>query len=126
MKKEEASEADSSGVGSYLAELRQSRGYSLRQVEEKTKRAVSNAYLSQLEHGKVKQPSPNVLYSLATAYDVEYDTLMSKAGYASFSSRDITSHEHTTSPSPFGDLTEEEERELSSYLEFLRSKSRKK
>jgi hypothetical protein len=41
------------------------RGPSLREVEEVTGKAVSNAYLGQLAHGKIKRPSPNVLHSLA-------------------------------------------------------------
>jgi transcriptional regulator with XRE-family HTH domain len=46
-----------------------------------TGKAVSNAYLSQLEHGKIKRPSPNVLHSLAEVYAVPYEALMEKAGY---------------------------------------------
>ena len=53
----------------------------LRQVEEATNREVSNAYLSQLENGKIKKPSPNILHALSTVYEISYDGLMEKAGY---------------------------------------------
>ncbi|MHC4710377.1 MAG: helix-turn-helix domain-containing protein [Planctomycetota bacterium] len=64
-----------------MADLRVAKGLSLRQVEEATGNAVSNAYLSQLEKGKIQKPSPNVLHSLAAVYAVPYEALMEKAGY---------------------------------------------
>src|SRR2546425_8968864 len=60
-----AVDARPSELGALLADLRTAKGLSLRQVEEATDRAVSNAYLSQLENGKIQKPSPNVLHSLA-------------------------------------------------------------
>jgi transcriptional regulator with XRE-family HTH domain len=68
-------------LGVVLADLRKAKGVSLRDVQEATNQAVSNAYLSQLEHQKIKKPSPNVLHSLAEVYGVPYETLMEKAGY---------------------------------------------
>lgn len=64
-----------------LRRLRELRDWSLRQVEERTDGKVSNSYLSQLESGIVKEPSPNVLYALAKAYGVPYSSFMSLAGY---------------------------------------------
>jgi len=70
-----------SELGALLADLRTAKGFSLREVEEASGKAVSNAYLSQLENGKIKKPSPNVLHSLAEVYVVPYEALMEKAGY---------------------------------------------
>src|SRR5258706_8523706 len=70
-----------SDLGRLLADLRMAKGLSLRRVEEVTRNRVSNAYLSQLEKGKIHKPSPNVLHSLAAVYAVPYETLMEKAGY---------------------------------------------
>jgi transcriptional regulator with XRE-family HTH domain len=67
-------------LGALLADLRVAKGLSLREVEEATDKAVSNACLSQLENGKIKKPSPNVLHSLAEVYAVPYEALMEKAG----------------------------------------------
>ena len=69
-----------SELGAVLADLRRAKGLSLREVEEATGKAVSNAYLSQLENGKIRKPSPNVLHSLAAIYAVPYEALMEKAG----------------------------------------------
>src|SRR3990170_3728692 len=59
-------------LGSLLGDLRTAKGFSLREVEEATDKAVSNAYLSQLERGKIRKPSPNLLHSLAAVYGVPY------------------------------------------------------
>ena len=58
--------------GDYLKAVREAKNLTLRDVEKKTD--VSNAYLSQLESGKVKQPSPTLLYKLAQIYEVPYRT----------------------------------------------------
>ena len=68
-------------LGQYLASIRNDRGFSLRAVEEYTKKQVSNAYLSQIENGKIQQPSPNILHALAELYRIDFEQLMEKAGY---------------------------------------------
>jgi transcriptional regulator with XRE-family HTH domain len=113
--------ARASALGVLLTDLRAAKGLSLRDVEEATGGAVSNAYLSQLEKGKIRKPSPNVLHRLAAVYGVPYESLMEKAGYLLPS----------TKPGPrrrlaafaIDDLTAEEEEELLKYLAFLRSRS---
>jgi transcriptional regulator with XRE-family HTH domain len=52
---------------------------SLRDVEEATD--ISNGYVSQMESGRVKQPSPHHLHALAQLYGREYAELMALAGY---------------------------------------------
>jgi transcriptional regulator with XRE-family HTH domain len=112
-------ESKSSQLSRYLRSLRQANALTLRAVEEKA--GVSNAYLSQLESGKVKHPSPVVLHRLATLYDVPYETLMEKAGYPV--PRDCTSPSEATR-SVFGRLTEDEQEALLDYLSFLRTRGR--
>lgn len=62
-----------------LRSLRASKGVPLRALQEKT--GVSNAYLSQLETGKAREPSPTVLHKLASFYGVDFNYLMRAAGY---------------------------------------------
>lgn len=62
-----------------LRTLRNVNKASLRDVEKKT--GISNAYLSQLEQGKAKNPHPQKLYKLAEYYEVPYESLMRAAGY---------------------------------------------
>ena len=112
-----------SELGSLLADLRVAKGLSLRQVEEATDRAVSNAYLSQLEKGKIRKPSPNLLHSLAAVYGVPYEALMEKAGYLLPSVGREGARRKRLAAFAIDDLTAEEEEELLKYLAFLRSRN---
>ncbi len=114
-------------LGEYLANIRASKQMKLREVEEVTGRTVSNAYLSQLENGRIGKPSPNILHSLAKAYAVPYELLMEKAGYVMAASDRVETAKHGR-VATFADksLTREEEEALLSYLAFLRSKRSKR
>ena len=109
-------------LGALLADLRTAKGFSLREVEEATGNAVSNAYLSQLENGKIKKPSPNVLHSLSEVYAVPYEALMEKAGYLLPSEGSEGGRRQGLAAFAIDDLTAEEEEELLKYLAFLRSR----
>jgi transcriptional regulator with XRE-family HTH domain len=110
-----------SELGTVLADLRTAKGFSLREVEEATGKAVSNAYLSQLENGKIQKPSPNVLHSLAEVYVVPYEALMEKAGYL-LPSEEGGGRRRRLAAFAIDDLTAEEEEDLLKYLAFLRSR----
>jgi transcriptional regulator with XRE-family HTH domain len=109
-------------LGVLLADLRRAKGLSLRDVEEATGRSVSNAYLSQLENGKIRKPSPNVLHSLSGVYAVPYETLMEKAGYL-LPPEQGGGRRRRLAAFAIDDLTAEEEEELLKYLAFLRSRA---
>jgi len=111
-------------LGALLADLRRAKRLSLRDVEQATDKAVSNAYLSQLENGKIKKPSPNVLHNLAEVYVVPYEALMEKAGYL-LTSKNDGGRRKRLSAFAIDDLTVEEEEELLKYLAFLRSRTPK-
>jgi len=111
-------------LGSYLRSLRETLSLTLRAVEKET--GISNAFLSQLESGKVKQPSPIILYKLAKVYQVSYEELMEGAGYP------VPSNHSGTMQSPpiifnrLGNITKEEEQELLDYLAYIRSRARRR
>ncbi len=112
-----------SQLGGLLADLRAAQGFTLRQVEEATDNAVANAYLSQLEKGKVQKPSPNVLHSLAAVYAVPYESLMERAGYLLPSGEGgAGGRRRRVAAFAIDDLTAEEEEELLKYLAFIRSR----
>ena len=116
--------ARASELGTLLADLRAAKGFSLRQVEEATERSISNAYLSQLEKGKIRKPSPNVLHSLAAVYAVPYEALMEKAGYLLAPTGEAAGQRRRLAVFSISDLTAEEEEELLKYLAFLRSRKK--
>jgi transcriptional regulator with XRE-family HTH domain len=99
------------------------KGLSLRQVEEATEGVVSNAYLSQLEKGKIREPSPKLLHRLAAVYGVPHEALMERAGYLLPSDRASAARRKRVAAFAIDDLTAEEEEELLKYLAFLRSRN---
>ena len=108
-------------LGQYLKTARTAQGLSLRAVEEATGKEVSNAYLSQLETGKVKRPSPHVLYALSQALAIPYEALMERAGYVvSQAQRDGAAKHGKAATFAIDNLTAEEEDALRDHLAFLR------
>ena len=103
-------------VGQHLADFRKRANLTLRAVEAET--GISNAYLSQLENGKVQQPSPKMLKKLAELYRVEFVDIMKLAGYPLPSASAPGSSLHAR----LGPTTADEEEALAHYLDFLRSK----
>ena len=114
---------DQPKLSQYLRALRDAKALSLRQVEGKT--GISNAFVSQMESGKVKQPSPVILYKLAELYGVPYESLMELAGYPSPSASTTEPRSASAVFRRFGEITPTEEAELLDYLSFLRSRARK-
>ena len=122
MTKEASDERSGMSLGEYLKSLRALKGWTLREVEEATNAEVSNAYLSQLENGKISKPSPNILHSLASVYGAAYEVLMTKAGYLAPKSERAAGSRHgaAATNAPFGSLSDDEERALLTYLAMYR------
>ena len=59
--------------GEFLKKLREDRGMTLRDVEEKIH--ISNAYLSQVESGQRNIPTMRILSKLAEVYGCNVDAL---------------------------------------------------
>lgn len=103
-------------LASLLVDARKRSGLTLRAVQAKT--GISNAYLSQLETGKVKEPSPSVLHKLSQLYNLSYATTLAAAGYP-LPGRD--SRSVSTLAARIGPTSKEEEDALVDYLRFLRA-----
>jgi transcriptional regulator with XRE-family HTH domain len=107
-------------LASFIAQAREKAGLTLRAVEKET--GISNAYLSQLEHGKIQTPAPQNLHKLAGLYRVPYELLMGLAGYPMPQTNAESQPE--TMAARFGSVTREEEDALVEYLQFLRQRKR--
>jgi HTH-type transcriptional regulator, competence development regulator len=108
-------------LGSFLASARNAVGKTLRAVERDT--GISNAYLSQLENGKIKTPSPQTLHKLALTYSVSYELLMELAGFPvpnGLGSRTAAN----SIAARIGPVTQVEEEALVEYLQFIRSRKK--
>jgi len=65
--------------GKHLKRLRESKGYSLRQLSIKS--GVSFGQISKIEQGTRGTPKPETIEKLAKGLGVSYDYLMELAGY---------------------------------------------
>jgi HTH-type transcriptional regulator, competence development regulator len=113
--------SDPTPLGTNLRAARERLGLTLREVADRT--AISNAYLSQIESGKIKEPSPSMLYRLADLYNESYARLMELAGYPVPHPGEAARSAHTHGR--LGTVTHEEEAKLIEYLNFMRSRPRR-
>lgn len=67
--------------GAYIRRLRESKGWSLREVEEKSGKSISNPYLSQVERGERNVPHLDLIERLAKTYGEPLDNLLKAANF---------------------------------------------
>lgn len=111
-------------LGRELRRLRSLKRWTLRDVEKKTGKKISNAYLCELESERVETPSPRVLHLLSVVYDASYPALMKLAGFVDPSSSPEASSTSASIGFDALDLTEEERDKLLDFLAFLRRKKK--
>ncbi len=105
-------------LGSYLRIARERGRYSLRDVERKV--GIANAYVSQIESGKIRRPSPLVLHKLSRLFGVSYTMVMKLAGYPV--PEEKQEDKIFALARRFGPVTEDEADAIVEYLRFLRSR----
>jgi len=67
-------------LGEYIRRQRLKRNMSLRQLADQLQ--LHHSYLSRLEAGDYKHPSPEVLQRIALALEIDYQDLFALTGYA--------------------------------------------
>jgi transcriptional regulator with XRE-family HTH domain len=115
---------EENGLGLFLRAAREQKSLSLRAVEKQL--GISNAYLSQIESGKIKQPSPIILHKLSELYNISYSEILKLAGYPIPDETDQSEGRLSELTARLGPITEEEEDALIEYLEFFRSRKSRK
>lgn len=123
-------------LGQYLWELRKAADMTLREVEEVSEKRISNAYLSQLETGRIKNPSPSILREISEAYQARlpknatilcsYERMMELAGHIRPATQAKAKKTSRLPTFAAEQLTPEEEDELLKYLAFIRMRRGKK
>lgn len=111
-------------IGSTLKEAREINSFTLRQIEEET--GISNAYLSQLENDKIKNPSAQVLFKLASVYHVDLNTLLSETNIVhKKTTAEISEEQEWSKRFAFsaGNLTGDQKQQVIEYIQFLKSKN---
>ncbi|GEM50039.1 helix-turn-helix domain-containing protein [Deinococcus cellulosilyticus] len=105
-------------LGEELRKTRKQHGFTLKDVEKET--GISNAYLSQLETGKIDRPAPDKLYQLAQMYRINFNDLMVKAGHIRKRSDLPEDHPQLVGTALSAEkLTPEEEKALLMYLKHI-------
>ncbi len=66
-------------LAKYLRNIRESLGYSIYDVNKLCE--ISPSYLSLMENGK-RRPSPIILKKLSSIYHINYNDLLTKAGFS--------------------------------------------
>lgn len=123
----QATSTDGRALGDHLKDARLAMHLTLRDVEAKTDKAVTNGYLSQIENNAIKSPSPNVLYHLAEIFGLDYRDLLERAGHRTPAParRKGDVDERLLAGLPLRaleELNDEERRELTEYVAFMRQR----
>ena len=108
-----------SELGRTIRDAREAKGLSLRALEQTTR--IPNAHLSQLETGKIEQPSMAILYELSKALELDFNTLLLQAGHLenkSDADRGVPGVAFRGSD----DLTPEEADEVLRFIELLKKR----
>ena len=111
-------------LGTTLKDARKNIGLTLRQVEDMI--GISNAYLSQLENDKIKNPSVNILSKLSSLYKVSLKTILSNANM--INKKEVKEEEENLNFAQkiafrAEHLTEQERNDVLRYLEFIKSRN---
>lgn len=110
-------------INKFLKDARGKRNLTLRNVQKLT--GISGAYLSQVENGKIKKPSPSMLYKLANCYNVPYESLLELTGYPAPINAPSSMKPSFRLGGWAEDLTKDEEERVKEYLDFLRSRRKR-
>lgn len=117
-------------LGTFLREVRNRQQLSLRDVQQlaREKRLgaeLSSGYLSMLERDEVKEPSPRVLHSLATVYEIDYIDLMRRANYIPSESNPDSAPPTPVAFKGASQLSEEQQARIQRMIDFELSESRR-
>ena len=111
-------------MGGVLRRARLHRHLSLREVERRIGR--SNAYLSQVERGLIKQPDPIVLLELAELYGLNFQTLAAWAHWVPTDPDSSDAHSRNSTAVLVRQMMELNAEERATVLRFVDSILRKR
>lgn len=105
-------------LGDALQKERKERDWTLRRVEQET--GIHNAHLSQIEKGVITRPAPNILFTLASLYDLPYEQLLQLAGHFKPASDDSHRSLQGAALHALKELTSAEQHQVLEYMQNLR------
>lgn len=107
-------------LGELLRKARKKMDWSLREVERES--GIHNAHLSQIEKGTIERPDPNILWTLAGIYGLDFRRLLRLAGHVE---KDVGHSRKSlvgTALHALGDLSPAEQQEVLNYMSQMKRK----
>jgi transcriptional regulator with XRE-family HTH domain len=101
-------------LGEYIRQVREGREMSARKLSEELH--MHPSYISRVEAGNLKQPSPEKLQRIAEHLGLDYDDLCALAGYQAPGLPDFLPYLRAKY-----DMNDDDARRLGEYFEFLRN-----
>lgn len=105
-------------LGDALQRERKDRDWTLRRVEQET--GIHNAHLSQIEKGAITRPAPNILFTLASLYNLPYERLLQLAGHFKPANGEPRRSIQGAALHAMEELTAEEQHQVLEYMQRLR------
>jgi HTH-type transcriptional regulator, competence development regulator len=113
---------EENSLGRRLAEARAERKWSLREVERRT--GISNAHISQIETGGIERPAPNVLWALASVYELDLGDLMRMSGHGEAAAKATPGSVVGAALREMGELSPDEQKQALEYMKSLQKKGK--
>lgn len=113
-------------LAKYLKSIRENLGYSIYDVNKLCQ--ISPSYLSLMENGK-RRPSPIILKKLSSIYNIDYNDLLTKAGFSELveekeKSQNNDSHHANHNGINTDGLDENDIEEINKFVEFIKNKKK--
>ena len=104
-------------LGQKLAAARAEKQWSLREVERRT--GIHNAHISQIETGAIERPAPNVLWALASVYQLDLRELMRMSGHVEAAAKGTPGSVVGAALRKLGELSPEEQEQVLDFMKEL-------
>ena len=110
----------------YLKSIRENLGYSIYEVNKLCQ--ISPSYLSLMENGK-RRPSPIILKKLSSIYNIDYNDLLTKAGFSELIEKKEKSQNNDVRYANHNGintegLDENDIEEINRFVEFIKNKKK--
>jgi transcriptional regulator with XRE-family HTH domain len=105
-------------LGEKLKAVREKKGWTQREVQRRT--GIHNAHVSQIETGAIERPAPNILWTLAQVYELDFQELLRLAGHVEKSPHGAPGSVVGAALRALGDLSPEEQQQVLEYAERVK------
>lgn len=116
---ERPDDVPATSYGSVLRDLRTERAWSLREIERRTNGALKSSHLSQIETGKVAQPSLSVLRELARVFGLNFSEFVRYLNMNDDGGQPSVTEKDRMAMAFFSELDPSDKENVLSYMRYL-------